>query len=111
MWIEITVYKTVTQQEASVICCLCVWGTTTTTTTEWMLLFCKERCAVQRYGLLKRKVKFGKNNLLESRYYYYYYYLYYLWLHCTDFSRVLLHFFDIISILIRLMARTLTINK
>jgi len=32
MWIEITVYKTVTQQDAIVICCqcvcvcLCVWG-------------------------------------------------------------------------------------
>ena len=100
MWIEITVYKTVTQQEASVVCCqcVCVWG--------GVLLICKERGAVQRYGLLQRKVKFGKNNLLERRYnnnnnnnyYYYYYYCYYLWLRCTDFSRVLFHFFDITSV-------------
>jgi len=94
MWIEITVYKTVTQQEAIVICCqcvcvcLCVGG-------KWVLLFCKERDTVQRYGLLRRKVKFGKNNLLERRYYYYYYY--YLLLRYTDCSRVLFHFFDITS--------------
>jgi hypothetical protein len=100
MWIEITVYKTVTQQEASVVCCQCVY---VCVCGGGVLLICKERGAVQRYGLLQRKVKFGKNNLLERRYnnnnnnnnsccYYY------LWLRCTDFSRVLFHFFDITSV-------------
>jgi hypothetical protein len=100
MWIEITGCKTVTQQEARVICCQCICVCGGEGASEGMLLFCKDRGAVQRYGLLRRKVKFGKNNLLECRYYYYYYYYYYyddVWLRCADFRRVLFRIFDITS--------------
>jgi hypothetical protein len=55
------------------------------------MLFSKGKGVVQRYGVLRRKVKFGKSDLLERRFYYY------LWPRFTDYSGVLFPFFDITS--------------